>query len=402
MSGSCQDAKIVLFHPAGGVGTWKTVSVSEASGSDKLTNSQSEGKYTYSAEARKGFYLWGAICGYETKNRDGSNATGAGNNWLPVSSITAFDAAAKVWKNDTIVAELKELREGALVYVAGVGDQGMLVRTGGCSPDFPSHSSRKLYLYDGSLGEGGVGFDTINLYDIAARVWYRQSTTSKTNIFPDNRRGGFCAGAVTAPDKASFTIYVYRGFKGCGRLEGTWALAMPYFQWFPMGSTGEPNRGRSSTSCQPIAGQLALARGRADQIDRGDPNGGSYFYDMTNLIGPLKYQPSEYRVPKAIYDVIGGNPSTSPNPVGGGGSSTGIPTDAIAGGVVGGIAGLAAIGASIWMLLRRHRKSAEMPKRSLAPGYEGSSPARYEINSVPVQQPVHELDNPGIQGGTHR
>ncbi|KAG0126477.1 hypothetical protein HOY82DRAFT_110900 [Tuber indicum] len=425
-----------LSQPVGS-GTWKTVSITEAGGSDKLTNSQSDGEYTYSAEARKGFYLGGVMSRMELKNRDGSNGTRAGNSFYTVSSMTVFDAATKVWKNETIIADLNELRDGALVYVAGVGDQGILVRMGGANKN-----------------EEFVSFDAVYVYDIAARVWYRQSTTSKTNIYPDDRWGGFCTGAAAAPDKTSFTIYVYGGYKRGGHIKGTWALTMPYFQWFPVGSTGEPDRGRSGTSCQTIGGQLAMVRGRADQIDRGDPNGGSYFYDMTNLTWSQKYQPSEYRVPKTIYDVIGGNgqggatitgpaddknfagglgklfaaaasntSSPSPNASsisgGSGESSTSSSTGAIAGGVVGGVAGLAAIGAGIWMLLRRRRKSAEtameggamvgsqenslmgMHKHSLAPGYDGGSPARYEMDSVPVQQPVHELDNTGVQGGKY-
>jgi len=207
-----------------------------------------------------------------------------------------------------------------------------------------------------------------------------------------------------------------------------------------VGSAGEPDRGRSSTSCQTIAGQLAMVRGRADLINRGDPNGGPYFYNMVNHTWSLRYQPSEYRVPKDIYDVIGGNgqggatitspandksfaeglgklfaaavdrtsspsPSTSPDPGRGGGSSTGSQTGAIAGGVVGGVVGLTAIGVGIWRYLRCHRKSTEtgVHRHPIAPGYEESPPARYEMDIMPVQQPVHELDNTrGVQGGTHK
>ncbi|KAG0137007.1 hypothetical protein HOY82DRAFT_651121 [Tuber indicum] len=348
-----------------GFGTWKTVSILETAGSDSLTNTPGFGESTYAAEARKGFYLGGFVAKYELKNKDGSNATRGGSVIYDVSSMVVFDVEKNVWKNETTIAELNGSRDGIMVYVAGVGEKGIL-----------------------------VGFDTVYIYDIAPGVWYHQPTTSKTKIFPEPRIGGFCAGAVAAPDKTSFTIYIYGGFDQNRYIKRTWALTIPYFQWIPVGSTGEPERGRSFTACHTVGGQLAMVRGHVEQVNRGDTNGGTYFYDMTKLTWSLKYQPSEYRVPKAIYDVIGGNGQgganltgpvddkdfagglgklfaaaanrTNPsNPGGGNSSSTGgrssSSTDsrssnsigAIIGGVIGGVALLAVIGAGIWMLLRR-------------------------------------------------
>lgn len=72
------------------------------------------------------------------------------------------------------------------------------------------------------------------------------------------------------------------------------------------------------------------------------------------------------------------------------------------------------------MFLRRRRRSADIAmeggamvgsqenslmgthKSPPAPNYEESSPARYEMDSVAIQSPVHELDNTVVQGGTHK
>ncbi|PUU82600.1 hypothetical protein B9Z19DRAFT_1061702 [Tuber borchii] len=399
-----------LSQPKGS-GEWQTVSISMARGSDVLTVSPSFGSYTYSAEARKAFYLGGMFRRNELNNTDGSNATRAGIEPYYVGSMVVYDAVQNVWDNDTIATamELNDVVDGAMVYVAGVGEKGILVRIGG------------IYT-NGDL----LSFDTVYVYDIAANIWHRQPTTSKTNIFPESRWGGFCAGAIAASDKTSFTIYIYGGYAH-GQKKGTWALTMPYFQWIPVGSSGEPELGHSSTTCQVVGGTLVMVRGRGVWIHRGDTNGGSYFYDMTNLTWSFKYQPSEYQVPKTISDVIGGNgqghatitgPTDDKSFAEGlgrlftaaaanatrstGSGSTGYSkggssnsTGAIAGGVVGGVAGLAIIWAGIWVLMGTH-------KGPPAPNYQEGWLARQEIDSVPIQIPVHELDNTVVQGGTHQ
>jgi hypothetical protein len=87
------------------------------------------------------------------------------------------------------------------------------------------------------------------------------------------------------------------------------------------------------------------------------------------------------------------------------------PTNAIVGGVIGGIALLAAIGAGIWVLLRLRRRSADtvggertmngrrensfmaMVENPPAPNHEGGSSYRYEVPRVLVPHHVHELDS---------
>jgi len=119
-----------LSQPKGS-GAWETVSISNAKGSDKLTVSPSLGSYTYSAEARKAFYLGGTLARNELKNRDGSNATKTGLKSYYVGSMVVYDAAQNLWKNETVATELNDMVDGSMVYVAGVGEEGILVRVGG-------------------------------------------------------------------------------------------------------------------------------------------------------------------------------------------------------------------------------------------------------------------------------
>lgn len=119
-----------LSQPKGS-GVWETVSISKAGGSDLLTVSPSLGSYTYSAEARKAFYLGGMLSRSELKNRDGSNGTKAGIKSYFVGSMVVYDAAQNVWNNETVATELNDMVDGAMVYVADVGEKGILVRIGG-------------------------------------------------------------------------------------------------------------------------------------------------------------------------------------------------------------------------------------------------------------------------------
>ncbi|KAG0136991.1 hypothetical protein HOY82DRAFT_651090 [Tuber indicum] len=434
-----------------GSGTWQTISISGAGGSDTLTDSPSYGESIYSAEARKGFYLGGVMSRSDLKNKDGSDATRGGAVYYSVSSMVVFDAVTNVWKNESIIEDLNGLREGAMVYVAGVGEKGILVRMGGARKnEFVGvpWTLRRIFIPEGAYiwrsarNTGAsliyfffqISFDTVYVYDIAGGVWYRQPTTSKTKIFPEPRQAGFCASAIAAPDNTSFTIYIYGGFDQNNHKKSTWALTMPYFQWLPVGSTGGPERGRSGVTCHTVGGQLVMVRGAGDQMNRGDTNGGTYFYDMTNLTWSLKYRPSRYRVPKTIYDVIGGNEHggahlrgpaddkgftrglgllfaaagkhTTPDP----GCGSHSPAGAIVGGVIGGVALLSAIGAGIWALFWLHRRRPDTTGETQAaggpkirtggnppgPNHQSNSPWRYEIGRVPAPQPAHELHDVGF------
>ncbi|KAG0137019.1 hypothetical protein HOY82DRAFT_598044 [Tuber indicum] len=92
---------------------------------------------------------------------------------------------------------------------------------------------------------------------------------------------------------------------------------------------------------------------------------------------------------------------------------SGLGYSAIVGGVIGGVALLAAIGAGILALLRLRRRSVDtaggrgtmdgrpnsfmgMGENRAAPNHGGDSSPRYEMDSVPVPQLVHGPDNTGV------
>jgi hypothetical protein len=83
-----------------------------------------------------------------------------------------------------------ERADGALVFVPGWGERGVLIGfAGGTNETFVSDLS------------------VLDVYDIASSVWYQQ----KTSGTPPGVRVNPCAVIASAPDASSFQIYLYGG-----------------------------------------------------------------------------------------------------------------------------------------------------------------------------------------------
>lgn len=80
-------------------------------------------------------------------------------------------------------------------------------------------------------------------------------------------------------------------------------------------------------------------------------------------------------------DPDNGNGQPSPNPDDGGSST---PVGAIAGGVVGGVAGIALIGAAVWFFLRKRRQSNGPAELDEAAKAENGSPDASKWSPPPV------------------
>lgn len=80
-------------------------------------------------------------------------------------------------------------------------------------------------------------------------------------------------------------------------------------------------------------------------------------------------------------DPDNGNGQPSPNPEDGGSST---PVGAIAGGVVGGVAGIALIGAAVWFFLRKRRQSNGPAELDEAAKAENGSPDTSKWSPPPV------------------
>ncbi|KAG0137010.1 hypothetical protein HOY82DRAFT_598032 [Tuber indicum] len=126
-----------------------------------------------------------------------------------------------------------------------------------------------------------------------------------------------------------------------------------------MGSIGDPQRGRSRITCHTVGGKLAIVRGteepsiecrRLYDVIGGNGEGGA---TLTGLADDKDFARGLGKLFAAAV-----NRTTSPNPA----AATYNSIDAIVGGVIGGVALLAIIGAGIWKLLRRYVKSNLVPE----------------------------------------
>jgi hypothetical protein len=220
-----------------------------------------------------------------------------------------------------------------------------------------------------------------------------------------------------------------------------WILSIPSFHWIPVDVTSVPRKG---LGCTVVAEHymvtysgLEAGSGIGTDGDKCDQeNYGLRLFDLSDLAWQSRYngpENSKYTVPSAVYKAIGGTedgaatktaPSAGFNTAGlealfqkssdqnsPASSSTSTPrpknsnTGAIVGGVVGGLAILAAILIGAWFLLRRRKaKVAYAPAATSAP-YEADGRAYpnelhgdgrkgkpvYEMSGRQVELPPQEL-----------
>lgn len=165
---------------------------------------------------------------------------------------------------------------------------------------------------------------TIDIYDVASQKWYRQ----KTHGGPDQRTRG-CAVVATAQDGSSFNIYYYGGYDGVSQKtepfsDDVWVLSLPSFTWVKLASsTAEGRAGHKCVTPYPdqmlvIGGYLSPGNGLVTSCLRETIR----VFNLSTGKWLDRYDPavySDYTVPTAVYEKIGGSGTggatvTSPSP----------------------------------------------------------------------------------------
>ncbi|KAJ4385722.1 hypothetical protein N0V93_010151 [Gnomoniopsis smithogilvyi] len=219
--------------------------------------------------------------------------------------------------NSTLPSTIPGRANPELVWVP-VGEQGILVALGGVvDPAFVSVGGLLSPNATASVAQSPAFMTNIDIYDIANEVWYTQSTTGSG---PGQLTEG-CAVMQPAADYSSFNIYWYGGYNGLNLTvdsawnDAIWVLSLPSFTWKQV-SDARTGKARAGHKCvMPYPDQMLVIGGNRAQ------SGGSTYECLTEIIQLFNvssatwldsYDPSvwsNYSVPSAVFEVIGGDKS---------------------------------------------------------------------------------------------
>ncbi|KAI1660791.1 hypothetical protein F4813DRAFT_386201 [Daldinia decipiens] len=223
----------------------------------------------------------------------------------------------ETWGNTTLGQHTPSRADPSVVWVP-VGEQGILVVMGGVT--YPGYLTADMHsTNEAQSKKDGPGFmRSIDVYDVASKKWYQQSTDGAP---PQLARG--CAVVAPAEDYSSFNIYYYGGYDGLddgGQFnDDVWILSLPSFMWMKVYS-GKPEHGRAGHQCvMPYPDQMIVIGGRRANVGTGgplcldgDPPGILQVYNLTENQWMDSYDPTSwnyYGVPPMIHAMIGGDAS---------------------------------------------------------------------------------------------
>ncbi|KAI4137595.1 MAG: hypothetical protein LQ341_005083 [Variospora aurantia] len=291
---------------------------------------------------------------------------------------------------------------GQMHYVPFFGPNGLFVKMGGSS--LPERGANLL------------DFARLQVYDAATNTWYEQRATG--NI-PQGRKE-FCTAGVNSTSE-TYEIFVYGGHNGDLGPEAVpydeiFILTLPAFHWFKVDYP--PQHPRFGHTCNAVGGNQIISIGGVDANSKiyfgwvneitdstfntsADPFAqGLGIFDMTTLKWRDRYTANAppYEQSDLVRNFYKTNPQngsqlggglgdlfqtthfTQAAPVAEGPTPTLSPppsssnnTGAIAGGVVGGVVGLALIAGLAYFLYRRKRNGYSKPGK-------GSDRAQLHVN----------------------
>lgn len=245
-----------------------------------------------------------------------------GNRWISV-----FDYTNNTWAR--YPTDFKRAQFGDFVHVP-VGNKGLLVMMAG-------HKE----MMDGKIWNDYQRIDILDLDqgdEKSIGKWLNQPAASAGDYGVPKRRSTTCVWTVSAPDKSSHHIYMYGGYiddpkaSSKGSTAELWVLTLPSFEWIllsngegwpksPQFSQTQPGA-REGHSCNLVRKSVMVMFGgrlgprnpsswAAHWKERRCETTGLYAFDLNKQEWIHEYDPKkadeEYKVPKAIYEVIGGD-----------------------------------------------------------------------------------------------
>ncbi|KAF3910491.1 hypothetical protein ABW20_dc0110071 [Dactylellina cionopaga] len=257
----------------------------------------------------------------------------------------------------------------------------------------------------------------IALYDIATENWYVQQAEPHALEFPAPRTD-HCIVVKNAPDNSSSTIYMYGGVtydtnRNPRYLDDVWILTLPSFQWIKI-FEGESPRYGHTCHVAPKGRQMITVGGLGrdytanfNETKCDWETKSVALYDLTTLQwGSAFLAHSEpYELPVEVAQKVNGTQAGGANIISPPGDWSNLDiralfvqdevpkqkksnTGAIAGGVVGGLAGLGLIIAGVFFYHRRYIKKSDRP---IPPPPEGQQWIKPELEGpINVHSPKTE------------
>lgn len=158
--------------------------------------------------------------------------------------------------------------------------------------------------------------ENVNIYDIANKQWYTQSTTGGPGV----ALAQGCAVMQPAKDYSSFNIYWYGGYDGLNPYNSSdwsdevWVLSLPSFSWTRV-AEGRTGMARAGHRCfAPYPDQMMVMGGTpvAAGVGFNCVTDVAQIFNLSSGTWMDKYDPTiyyEYQVPSAVRDTIGGDGS---------------------------------------------------------------------------------------------
>ncbi|KAK3994750.1 hypothetical protein QBC44DRAFT_367269 [Cladorrhinum sp. PSN332] len=316
--------------------------------------------------------------------------------YTALSSLTTYNLASHELTNLTVTGVSNRGLEqmGGMIYIPNFGNQGILVNMGGDQ--------------DGRVeADDLISFRRIQVYDPENQRWFEQKATGE---IPQPRKE-FCITGAASTNR-TYEILVYAGYDGelgsaAIPYDSAFVLTIPGFYWVRAQYT--PANPRHGLTCNLVSGGQVLIIGGVDSTQRNTGDSEDDYHDVFDTPDPfltglavfdltrLRFQSSytakqePYKAAPEIkdyYNTRGNKPESgfaSPalealfsvqkfdDPASSTSSAEAIArksnAGAIAGGVVGGVGGLAMV---IWLALclRRRRSRTQEPESHIV------SPAR--------------------------
>lgn len=345
---------------------------------------------------------------------------------VPSPFIVSYNASTNMWTNDS-TSELtpwpNALQWGRMENAPFSSSKGLNIILGGYTAERISDFNALLSL------------DTIYIHDPVTGKFWNQTATSATGEMPKPRMR-FCSVGMVGSN-GTFEIFIFGGIdlskspeENILLSDNVWVLSLPSFVWFEADYPPRFRRAAHTCNVAPQASSQMIIIGGLDGLaynrsfSRDPWKNGINVFNLNNMEWESNYDPHapayktpsmitnyiqnseplprlwDYQQVQQLFEATHSSHASPPSPSSSESPTTSSPRkssiNAIVGGVVGGIAGLACTTLIGWFVLRMRRKRQRYrggnayEKPELPSSFATKGQYQYHLSD---QQSPHEADS---------